>query len=118
MSERVPAPEADEDNIRLLNSAAIDLEAGEAGDAEKHGSKLPVESAASKNFMKNVSLALLSIQNCAMILSMKYSKTYVPPGGKPYISTTAVIVVANNNCNFSCSADMRMHVVCRARSRS
>ena len=43
--------------------------------------------------MKNLSLALLAVQNCAMILSMKYSKSHVTPGNKPYISTTVVVVV-------------------------
>ena len=98
MAERGAAPEADDDTSRLLNagSAAADIELGEgAGDPEKQSAKSQqaIESAASKNFMKNVSLALLSVQNCAMILSMKYSKSKVLPGEKSYISTTAVVVV-------------------------
>jgi hypothetical protein len=51
------------------------------------------ESIASKNFMKNMSLALLAVQNCAMILCMKYSKTRISPDNTPYLSTTAVAVV-------------------------
>jgi hypothetical protein len=92
--------EPDEDTARLLLSTSVDLEQGD-GPESGNDSKLaarsaPVESAASKNFMKNISLALLAVQNCAMILSMKYSKSHVAPGDKPYISTTVVVVVSSN----------------------
>jgi hypothetical protein len=101
MADRSATAEADDDTSRLLNSGsgAADIETGdEAGDSEKQSAKsLAVESAASKNFMKNVSLALLSVQNCAMILSMKYSKSKVLPGEKSYLSTTAVVVVRSGS---------------------
>ena len=89
--------EPDEDTARLLLTTPVDIEQGEgavAGNDLKQAARLaPVESAASKNFMKNLSLALLAVQNCAMILSMKYSKSHVAPGNKPYISTTVVVMV-------------------------
>jgi hypothetical protein len=91
--------EPDEDTAKLLLTTPVDIEQAEGDDAGsdlKQAARLaPVESAASKNYMKNLSLALLAVQNCAMILSMKYSKSYVAPGNKPYLSTTAVVVVSN-----------------------
>ncbi len=110
--------EPDEDTARLLLSAPVDLEQGdvaEAGNDSKLAARsAPVETAASKNFMKNLSLALLAVQNCAMILSMKYSKSHVTPGNKPYISTTVVVVVSLIKCLQSFFTNNRFHLLSKA----
>ena len=119
LTESRLAPESDEDTSRLLNSAPNDLE---AGNVPAEPTKSSEESAANKKFLKNVSLALLAVQNCAMILSMKYSKTYIPAGGKRYLSTTAVVVVCQKKKCYVRSVQMILRCLaffgCRVRFRS
>jgi hypothetical protein len=102
------AGEEEDPSVRLLIPAecsvadrnSSDLEHGEIvcedrpSSDPKHTKRAgPQETPATKNFMKNASLALLAVQNCCLILSMKYSKIQTPPDGKRYLSTTVVVVV-------------------------
>ncbi len=106
---QLPAEEEDP-SVRLLTPAecnnadrtCFDLEQGEISCDDRPSSdpkhskprNTAQETPATKNFMKNASLALLAVQNCCLILSIKYSKIQTPPDGKRYLSTTVVVVVS------------------------
>jgi hypothetical protein len=93
-------PDEEDSSVRiLLPSHSDSLKIFDATldiSAKRYSVELPRDAVNATGDLKRASLALLAIQNCCYILSMKYSKHPADVDGKHYLSTTVVVMVSDD----------------------